>query len=75
LILTRGLDDKNPKPGEWYMETGPGEAKAIVVCPKCGHWARLNHEIAEDGTVTPSLICPYACGWHDWVKLEGWRKE
>lgn len=41
-----------------------------------GHGLALEkHAIAEDGTVTPSVVCPIeGCGFHEWVKLEGWSK-
>jgi hypothetical protein len=31
------------------------------------------HTVADDGTVSPSLVCPFApCTFHEFVKLEGW---
>lgn len=31
------------------------------------------HDIAEDGTVTPSVVCPHApCTWHVFVRLGDW---
>jgi hypothetical protein len=49
-----------------------GKRSAIVSCDK-GHAAYLAHEIAADGKLTPSLICPEkGCGWHVWAKLVGW---
>jgi hypothetical protein len=33
------------------------------------------HRIAADGTVSPSLVCPYYCGFHDYVRLVGWTCE
>ena len=30
------------------------------------------HRVAEDGTVTPSYVCPVdGCTFHDWVRLVG----
>ncbi len=55
---------------------------AVVVCPDCGGGMSVgggnvfgsSHAIAGDGTVTPSVVCPYAgCSWHVFVRLEGWR--
>ena len=54
-------------------------------CPKCGNAAALDgHTIAEDGTVSPSVVCPFKvktkenleepCGFHDHVRLSGWGK-
>jgi hypothetical protein len=44
-----------------------------IVCPKCGKIAFLDHDIADDGTVTPSVVCPRErCDWHVMVVLVGW---
>jgi hypothetical protein len=60
-----GQDDiPHPRWREW-------EGVVIVSCPE-GHTARLNHNVASDGSVTPSLLCPY-CGWHVWGRLDGWE--
>lgn len=47
---------------------------ARVACPDCGQSAPIwYHDIAADGTVTPSLICPMdGCSWHVFVTLLGW---
>jgi len=44
-----------------------------LTCPN-GHSDVLDdHTIADDGTVTPSVVCPYdGCDWHVHVRLEGW---
>lgn len=49
---------------------------ALMKCPQ-GHIASLSgHEIATDGTVTPSVVCPEpGCGFHDYVKLLIWSPE
>lgn len=47
---------------------------ATFECPKCGETGSLmNHAIAADGTVSPSVICSYNCGFHDHIKLLGWQ--
>lgn len=45
----------------------------IIACGN-GHRAGIpDHEVAENGTVTPSLQCPEdGCDWHETVRLEGW---
>lgn len=51
---------------------GEPRAKAIVACP-ARHRATLRHEVAADGTVRPSLVCPReGCDWHVFGRLEGW---
>lgn len=60
---------------------GPGKKEdgsitALVKCPGCGRHASLSaHEIRHDGSVFPSLVCPYdGCEFHEFVKLEDWDK-
>lgn len=47
-----------------------------IFCPGCGKEGTLSkhvHKIADDGTVTPSDVCPFPpCTFHRWIKLEGW---
>ena len=66
---------KGREKGQWWplrvLEGTSGHKSASFVCPKCGLKAYLtNHDIAEDGTVTPSVLCD--CGFHDNLKLIGW---
>lgn len=63
------------KPGKYRSATADGGKRtAILSCPDCGQSVSLrNHDIAADGSVTPSLVCPRSgCTFHDYVKLEGW---
>jgi len=46
-------------------------SEVVVTCPGCNLKAYLDHDVAADGTVTPSLDCP-ECSFHEHVKLEGW---
>lgn len=43
----------------------------FVKCPGCGIEAKLDHDVADDGKVSPSLDCP-SCDFHTYVVLEGW---
>lgn len=54
--------------------TEPRVKTAALSCPNCGQAASLiDHDIASDGTVSPSVVCPMAeCGFHDMVQLIGW---
>jgi hypothetical protein len=48
--------------------------RVMIWCPKCGMRSYLDHEIAGDGTVTPSVVCPWrGCDWHVHVKLDKWE--
>ena len=61
---------------EWKRITLDGQETARVTCPECKHEAILDHEIAADGTVTPSLDCPTdGCGFHEHVVLAGWQRK
>lgn len=61
--------------GTWFR-TLLDETGQKTVWFRCanGHYGTLgNHDIAADGTVTPSVVCPeQGCVFHDTVKLEGW---
>lgn len=64
--------------GRWKGGIRDGSGRtAIISCPKCGGFGSLgNHTIKTDGTVEPSVVCPYAkefgCDFHDHVKLNSW---
>jgi len=66
--------DNEHKPGTWKGLKTPDGRKASFTCPKCGGFGSLtDHDIAPDGTVTPSVVCPYdGCDFHEFIKLEGW---
>lgn len=56
------------------VRIGSGERwTAVAVCAN-GHAALMDdHEIAEDGTITPSVRCPTeGCDWDAMVRLIGW---
>lgn len=61
--------------GGWHHTILDGKPVAVAYCPKCGKEGYLDdHSIADDGTVTPSLICSHApCDFHDTVKLAAWE--
>ncbi len=57
------------------IKTEDGRA-ASFTCPECGRTASLvDHEIREYGIVLPSVVCPYDCGFHSFIQLEGWEDE
>lgn len=65
--------DNELKPGTWKPVYVDMKRTAKLACPGCGNAAVLDHEIAPDGTVTPSVECPFEpCTFHDDVKLLGW---
>lgn len=51
----------------------PGRWTAAFRCPGCGRaFCLAEHRIDADGQVSPSVVCPYDCGFHVGMKLEGW---
>lgn len=65
-----------PERGEWMLTwLGEDTWQVRLRCPGCGTTASLeDHEIADDGTVTPSLVCQNeGCGFHENVQLSGWE--
>jgi hypothetical protein len=70
--------------GKWNVIANPRYRKnhwCEFTCP-FGHGATLAkniHTIAEDGAVSPSVICPRAedegCTFHEFVKLLDWKPE
>lgn len=49
-------------------------SKVIVRCPDCDGTASLEHDVAADGTIDPSLDCP-SCEFHDHAWLESWSPQ
>lgn len=74
LESTRGRN-----PGQWWPTKYPdGRLSATLYCSECEKPMSLaNHKIADDGTVTPSVVCPQEnvecprCGFHEFVRLNG----
>jgi hypothetical protein len=62
--------------GVWESAETQGRLSALVSCLQCGRTISLSkHAIADDGMVSPSLICPYDdCGFHAWLRLVGWLR-
>jgi hypothetical protein len=59
-------------PGTWKVLNIGESNSATFVCPECCRLGTLiAHQIADDGTVSPSVECE--CGFHEWIKLEGWE--
>ncbi len=57
-------------PDTWFRDSA---GHVFVKCPECKGIGMLDHEVADDGTVTPSLECTRkGCTFHKGVMLEGW---
>jgi len=75
LVRSTGPFDTNPN--EWLPVKRPGSTDtATVTCGK-GHNGLIDeHEISDDGTVTPSVVCTEdGCGWHENIALVGWPER
>lgn len=73
-FISKSVDDII-RSGTWVSEKWPHLQTALVGCPKCGEAGSLaQHKIADDGMVTPSVVCPNDCGFHEYVKLDGWKQ-
>lgn len=45
--------------GTWFsVPKVNGGSSVLLCCPGCGEMMYLPHEIASDGTVSPSVECP-----------------
>ena len=48
----------------WCFLYPEGRGREVWVKCSCGAGGTLDHRVAADGTVSPSLVCPGECGWH-----------
>lgn len=72
-IIKKSPTDVPRAPGTWKELLCPDRVSATITCPHCGAYGSIDeHFISNIGEVTPSVICPNECGFHDVVVLEGW---
>lgn len=71
LTILKEAEKWPPAKGEYILT----KESLWIRCPECGELATLDdHTVYHDGTVEPSVVCPYAsegCKWHVFAKLEG----
>ena len=62
---------------QWKKLYTSDGVSATMHCPECLERSSLyDHEIDEDGTVKPSVVCPRdSCSFHDHVRLLDWPPE
>jgi len=73
-MATLKYDPELASKGTWKGAKWGPRRTAIVSCPGCGQSTSISqHTIDADGKVTPSLVCPFGCGFHDFVTLENWK--
>ena len=57
--------------GTWCISPDVPD-NVLFKCPN-GHIGILDHDIADDGTVSPSVICMHdGCEFHEFIVLDGW---
>jgi hypothetical protein len=65
----QAVDGAPRRPGSWQLWKG----QVWFTCPLCGTHGQLDHEVLADGTLDASVECPSdGCGFHEWIRLEGW---
>jgi hypothetical protein len=63
--------NKLPREGMWNMHGG----MRTLRCPVCHCCPTVdNHSIADDGRVSPSVVCPL-CTFHEYIVLDGWKGD
>lgn len=76
ITFRLALCGARPLPGQWVPVIRVNNTRsATIVCPLCGfEGSILDHRIATDGTVSPSVACPReGCTFHDRIHLNGWE--
>jgi hypothetical protein len=70
-VIPLRKDPKLEGPGKW--KEAEGRKTATITCPKCAaKFSLANFEILSSGKVIVSVVCPFYCGWWDFIRLEGW---
>lgn len=64
----------------WPPQVGEYLVTDKSIYARCGDCHSIltidSHEIASDGSVSPSVVCPYTkegCKWHVIMKLDDWE--
>jgi len=65
--------DSKLTPCSWQGGQTPTGKTALFCCPN-GHIGSLSdHDIAADGTVSPSVVCSKeGCNFHEFIQLVDW---
>lgn len=75
IIFKRDTSDSEefqPK-NTWRLSKGTDDILHPTIRDSNGDWFGIEtHNIADDGIVSPSVVCPYGCEFHEFITLEGW---
>jgi hypothetical protein len=76
ITLPHETDSPGSFPPYWRLLRAGENLSATLVCPQGHRGSLLEHDISDDGVVTPSCVCPFdGCTWHEIVRLDGWRER
>lgn len=84
MVVARRVSALESPPNSWTpVRRSPQDLRAVIeprtalyTCPN-GHRGMVDvHTIADDGTLSPSVVCAASgCTFHDYVRLEGWEEK
>lgn len=62
------------EPLQWCPSLQVGVGRTAYIACGNGHIGLLTaHEIADDGKISPSVVCSLkGCDWHVYARLMGW---
>lgn len=62
------------KPNTWGVNIlSDGRTQIITRCSHNHIGSLTDHTIADDGTVSPSVVCQHpGCDFHEFIKLDEW---
>lgn len=70
------VEGEDYDPGTWKYLKMKDSISASFTCPICHEPGTLSqHNIDDNGVVTPSVVCSYECNFHQNIRLLGWEKE
>ncbi len=74
ILIKHDNDGTQPNNSWWTHQISGGRRQVITRCAN-GHIGSLDdHTIADDGTVSPSVVCQrQGCNFHEFIKLEDWK--
>lgn len=75
MIITKISNQTNfPVPIGHCIDWIHGSEKILTValqCPTCNKaFCLANHVIDNEGKVSPSVVCPFSCGFHEFVEIK-----
>lgn len=77
IFFLKDTDRDFTRKGRWYLDPSiKGRTCVSLLCFTCGeHFTIFEHGISNVGRVTPSVVCPHGCGFHQWITLRDWGGE